>query len=170
LLCFLLPVEGGKEVSSAPADQTPAQHNQVAAPNANLVPQAGKVDYSRYLSVEEMQGITGRPNLSLKSIDAKKSGEAADLTYSTADGKVIMTVQVLQGSDYEMFYNNLRTQDYKGFFEYAFWGPKQANPPQLLGFHKGDTCIIIETKMNGKTPYLDPEMMIKAAKLIASRL
>ncbi|HWR40112.1 MAG TPA: hypothetical protein VN611_11490 [Patescibacteria group bacterium] len=157
-----------QDAGGAPAP-APTQQKQAAAPAANPAPQVN-TDYSRYLSVEEVQGITGKPNLSLKSIDAKKSGEANDLTYSTADGKVIMTVQVLRGNDYDMYYNNLRSQDYKGIFEQAFWGPRQANPPELLGFRKGDTLIVISTKLNGKIPYLDTDMMAKAAKLIASRL
>lgn len=41
--------------------------------------QVGKADYSRLITVEEVEIITGFTDLQLKSIDAKRSGEAADL-------------------------------------------------------------------------------------------
>lgn len=162
---------GDKGSGNTPAvNQTPATQAPVLT---SAAPQAGKADYSRYLTVEEVQSISGRSNLKLKSVDAKKSGESPDLTYSTAEGQVILMVQVLKGSDYERYYKDLRCQDYKPM-EYAFWGPKTAtpaNPPTLLGFRKGDTLIIIESRVDGKNkPYLDAGMMEKMSKIIASRI
>ena len=109
----------------------------------------------------------------LKSIDSKKSGEAYDLTYSNSSGQAVLMVEVLRGSDYEMYYKDFRCQDYKGM-EYAFWGPKSAtpeNPPSQLWFRKKDTLIFIESgyDRNPKT-YLDAEMMEKIAKIISSRI
>lgn len=106
-------------------------------------------------------------------MDSKKSGEAYDLQYSTADGHAILMIQVLRGSDYEMYYRDYRCQDYRPM-EYAFWGPKTAtpeNPPSQLWFRKGDTLIFIESgyDKSGKTD-LNVEMMEQVAKIIASRL
>ena len=130
-------------------------------------------DYSHYLTVRETEKITGLANLTLKSMDSKKSGEAYDLTYLTADGEAVMMIQVLRGSDYEMFYQQFRCQDYRPM-EYAFWGPKDAtpeNPPSQLWFRKGDTLIFIESGYNSsKKLYLNAEMMENVAKTIESRL
>lgn len=130
-------------------------------------------DYSHYLTVRETEKITGLANLTLKSMDSKKSGEAYDLTYLTADGEAVMMIQVLRGSDYEMFYQQFRCQDYRPM-EYAFWGPKDAtpeNPPSQLWFRKGDTLIFIETGYNrSKKTFLNAEMMENVAKTIESRL
>ena len=130
-------------------------------------------DYSHYLTVRETEKITGLANLTLKSMDSKKSGEAYDLTYLTADGEAVLMIQVLRGSDYEMFYQQFRCQDYRPM-EYAFWGPKDAtpeNPPSQLWFRKGDTLIFIETGYNrSKKTFLNAEMMENVAKTIESRL
>ena len=130
-------------------------------------------DYSHYLTVREAEKITGLANLTLKSMDSKKSGEAYDLRYLTADGKAALMVQVLRGSDYEMFYQQFRCQDYRPM-EYAFWGPKDAtpeNPPSQLWFRKGDSLIFIESGYNSsKKTFLNAEMMENVAKTIESRL
>ena len=133
----------------------------------------GDADYSGLLKVSEVESVTGKSKLSLKSMDSKKSGEAYDLQYSTADGQAILMIQVLRGSDYEMYYRDYRCQDYRPM-EYAFWGPKTAtpeNPPSQLWFRKGDTLIFIESgyDKSGKTD-LNVEMMEQVAKIIASRL
>ena len=133
----------------------------------------GDADYSGLLKISEVERVSGKSNLSLKSMDSKKSGEAYDLKYSTADGHAILMIQVLRGSDYEMFYQDYRCQDYRAM-EYAFWGPKTAtpeNPPSQLWFRKGDTLIFIESGYDkaGKTD-LNVEMMEQVAKIIAARL
>ena len=133
----------------------------------------GDADYSGLLKISEVERVSGKSNLSLKSMDSKKSGEAYDLKYSTADGHAVLMIQVLRGSDYEMFYQDYRCQDYRAM-EYAFWGPKTAtpeNPPSQLWFRKGDTLIFIESGYDkvGKTD-LNVEMMEQIAKIIAARL
>ena len=133
----------------------------------------GDADYSGLLKVSEVESVSGKSKLSLRSMDSKKSGEAYDLQYSTADGHAILMIQVLRGSDYEMYYRDYRCQDYRPR-EYAFWGPKTAtpeNPPSQLWFRKGDTLIFIESgyDKSGKTD-LNVEMMEQVAKIIASRL
>ena len=133
----------------------------------------GDADYSGLLTVSEVERVTGQSRLSLKSMDSKKSGEAYDLQYFNADGQAILMIQVLRGSDYEMFYREYRSQDYRPM-EYAFWGPKTAtpeNPPSQLWFRKGDTLIFIETGYNrSKKTFLNAEMMENVAKTIESRL
>jgi len=149
-------------VSKAPAVQ--AQTPIVTKPASKTE----AADYSRYLMVKEAESITGQSGLKLKSIDSKKSGEAYDLTYSTAEGQAILMIQVLRGRDYEMYYKDYRCQDYKPM-EYAFWGPKTAASPNQvdqLWFRKGDTLIFIGSKRT----HVDLPMMEKVAKVIASRL
>ena len=133
----------------------------------------GDADYSGLLKVSEVESVSGKSKLSLRSMDSKKSGEAYDVQYATADGHAILMIQVLRGSDYEMYYRDYRCQDYRPM-EYAFWGPKTAtpeNPPSQLWFRKGDTLIFIESgyDKSGKTD-LNVEMMEQVAKIIASRL
>ena len=133
----------------------------------------GDADYSGLLKVSEVESVSGKSKLSLRSMDSKKSGEAYDLQYSTADGHAILMIQVLRGSDYEMYYRDYRCQDYRPM-EYAFWGPKTAtpeNPPSQLWFRKGDTLIFIESgyDKSGKTD-LNVEMMEQVAKIVAARL
>jgi len=137
------------------------------------VAKPGDADYSGLLKISEVERVSGKSNLSLKSMDSKKSGEAYDLKYSTAEGHAVLMIQVLRGSDYEMFYQDYRCQDYRAM-EYAFWGPKTAtpeNPPSQLWFRKGDTLIFIESgyAKTGKTD-LNVEMMEQVAKIIAARL
>jgi len=133
----------------------------------------GDADYSRYLTVKEVESITGQSRLLLKSIDSKKSGEAYDLIYSRADGQKVLMVQVLRGIDYEMYYRDFRCQDYKGM-EYAFWGPQTAtpaDPPSQLWFRKGEALIFIESGYDSRQKlYLNAEMMEKIAKIIFSRV
>lgn len=133
----------------------------------------GDADYSGYLSVQEAESISRQTNLALKSMDSKKSGEAYDLTYSTANGHAVLLIQVLRGSDYEMYYEQFRCQDYRGM-EYAFWGPKTAtptNPPSQLWFRQGDTLVFIESGYDDShKTYLNAGMMERIAKIIAARL
>lgn len=134
---------------------------------------APRADYSSYLTLAEVQEITGLENMTVTSVDAKKSGEAADLTFFAADGTPVLMVQVLNGSDYERYYSDLRCQDYRPLGE-AFWGPKAATPeqpPTLLAFRKHDTLIVIGSGLAAdNTPALKNYMFERAAKLIASRL
>lgn len=167
LIITLIVGCGTKETNSkAAANHAPVQQAAETAP----APQAGKADYSRLLNVTDVQNITGQTNLQLKSIDAKKSGEAADLTFSTVDGQRIVMVQVLKGTDFDMYYEQFRGQDYKAWPN-AFWGPKQTNPPSMFAFRKGDTLIMITTDLDSKEkPYITPDMFENIAKIITSRL
>lgn len=152
--------KGGVSKNSAAQAQAPTVTKPAAKTEA--------ADYSRYLTVKDVESITSQSGLKLKSIDSKKSGEAYDLTYSTAEGQAILMIQVLRGSDYDRYYQEFRCQDYKPM-EYAFWGPKTAASPNQvdqLWFRKGDTLIFIGSKRT----YVDLAMMEKVAKVIASRL
>lgn len=175
-------IMGDSETDSTLAQAPPESKNPAASsasmpagplaqPTTSTAPQTVAADYSRYLTVEDVKRITGH-KFSLTSVDAKKSGKP-DLTFSTTDeGHVILTVQVLRGSDYEKYYSNLRCQDYKPM-EYAFWGPKTAtpeNPPRLLGFRKGNSTIIITSHPDAGEWYVNSEMLEKMAEVIASRL
>ena len=55
----------------------------------------GDADYSGLLKVSEVESVSGKSKLSLRSMDSKKSGEAYDLQYSTADGHAVLMIQVL---------------------------------------------------------------------------
>ena len=129
-------------------------------------------DYSNMISVTEVQSITGFNQITLKSMDSKKSGEANDLAFSTA-GKLFLGIQVLKGSDYDRYYEEFRCQDYRPM-PYAFWGPKTAtpeNPPDQLWFRKGDMLILIASYHDSQNkPFLTVEMMENIAAKIAPRI
>lgn len=177
IIVFLVAVLAGgcggadEKSGTAPAPQVPAANkpsSEQAPPATNTVPQVESADYSKYLTVEDVKRITGH-KFKLTAVDAKKSGKP-DLTFLTTDeGHITLTVQVLRGSDYEKYYSKLRSQDYKPM-EYAFWGPKDAYPPRLLGFRKGNTTIIITSYPDAGEWYVNSEMLEKMAKIIAARL
>lgn len=134
------------------------------------VSQVGKADYSRLITIQEVENITGFTDLQLKSIDSKRSGEAADLTFSTPEGQRIVMVQVLWSRDFDMYYNQFCSQDFKAW-PGAFWGPKGANPPSMFWFSKGDTLILISCDNDAaETPCVVPDAIVKIARIIAGRI
>jgi hypothetical protein len=156
--------------ANKPAAQTAANPApQAAAPiPAKPAPQAAVKDPRRYLTVEDVKNITGRV-FTRTYVDMKYSGKP-DLEFSTTDeGHVALTVTVLRGNYYEKFYNDFRSQDYKPM-ENAFWGPKNENPPRMLGFRKGDTTIVIMRYVDAGEYYVTVEMMEKVARTISARL
>lgn len=137
---------------------------------ATAAAQPVKADYRWLLSIAEVQTVTGFADLRLKSIDAKKSGEAADLTFSAAEGRRIVMVQILRGQDFDMYYREFSSQDFKAWPD-AFWGPKQTDPPSMFWFRKGDTLILISCDLDDREkPYIVPGMFIEMARIIAGRI
>ena len=162
------PAAKAKEPAQASA-KAPAPQAQAAKPaSASPTPQAAAKDPRKYLTVADVKNITGR-NFKMSYVDMKYNGKP-DLTFSTTDeGHVVLTATVLRGNDYEQFYNQFRSQDYKPM-EYAFWGPKNENPPRMLGFRKGDTMIVLIRYVDDGGYYVSVEMLERLAKTVASRL
>ena len=166
-----------KQAAKAPATKASASQAPVVKPAASPTAQpaaqsaasapAAK-DYRKYLTVQDLANITGS-KFSMEYADMKFSGKP-DLTYFTADeGHAVLTVTVLPANYYDTQYNALRSQDYKSM-ENAFWGPKTANPPRLLGFRKGDATIIVTRHPDAGIYPISVEMMERIAKTIAARL
>lgn len=156
-----------KPVPKPPTSQTPAAA-PAAPPAAAPALQAAVKDYRKYLTVEDLINITGT-KFKMTYADMKFNGKP-DLNFSTTDeGHIVLTVTVLPGSYYEKTYSEFRSQDYKTM-ESAFWGPKNANPPRLLGFRKGDTTIIVTRYVDDGRYPIAVEMMERIAKTIAARL
>lgn len=156
-----------KTAAKPPASQ--AQAAKPAAPQAApAAPAPVAKDYRKYLTVQDLANITGS-KFSMDYADMKFNGKP-DLTYSTADeGHVVLTVTVLPAGYYEKYYSEFRSQDYKPM-EYAFWGPKNENPPRLLGFRKGGTTIIVVRHIDAGRYPISVEAMERIAGTIASRL
>ena len=178
-LYFIGSDESGDKVAAKAPSKAPSSKTQaVSAPTAAVskaavaptpsVPQATVNDPRRYLTVDDVKKITGR-NYSRSYVDMKYNGKP-DLTFSTTDeGHVVLTVTVLRGSDYEKFYSEYRSQDYKPL-EYAFWGPKNENPPRMLWFRKGGTTIVLIRYVDAGAYDVSVEMMEKLARTISTRL
>jgi len=159
-----------KPVAKPPTSQTPAAAPAAPAapPAAAPAPQAAVKDYRKYLTVEDLINITGT-KFKMTYADMKFNGKP-DLTFSTTDeGHIVLTVTVLPGSHYEKVYSEFRSQDYKTM-ENAFWGPKNENPPRMLGFRKGDTTISVTRYVDDGQYPISVEMMERIAKTIAVRL
>lgn len=164
------------EPAKKPAAKPPAAAQKPAAPAPAApavakpapAPQAPARDYSRIITAEDLKNITGTA-YRMKYADKKFSGDA-DFTFATTDeGHVVLTVTVLRASDYDANYNKFATQDYKAM-EYAFWGPKNANPPRMLGFRKGNATIVLSRFADAGQYPLSIEMLEKIARSIAARL
>lgn len=157
--------------SQAPATQAAAKPAAAkpAAPQPSPAAQAPAAkDYRKYLTVQDMANITGS-KFSLEYADMKFNGKP-DLSYFTADeGHLVLTVTVLPAGYYEKYYSEFRSQDYKSM-ENAFWGPKNENPPRLLGFRKGDNTIVLVRHVDAGSYPISVEMMEKIARTIAARL
>lgn len=159
-----------KPAAKPPASQTPAVKPAAppAAAPAAPAPQAAVKDYRKYLTVEDLINISGT-KFKMTYTDMKFSGKP-DLTFSTTDeGHAVLAVTVLPGNYYEKFYSDFRSQDYKTM-ENAFWGPKNENPPRILGFRKGDTTIIVTRYVDDGRYPISVEMLERIAKTIAARL
>ncbi len=169
----------GKSAAKAPAKASAVQASAAAKPqSASIAPaqasakpvsqSAAVKDPRGYLTVEDMRRITGN-SYKRTYVDMKYSGKP-DLEFSTADeGHVALTVTVLPGSYYEKFYNDFRSQDYKPM-QYAFWGPRNANPPKMLIFRKGGTMIVLTRYLDAGAYDVSVEMMERLASTVASRL
>ena len=159
-----------KPAPKPPTSQTPAAKPAAppAAAPAAPAPQAAGKDYRKYLTVEDLMKITGT-KFKMTYADMKFNGKP-DLTFSTTDeGHIVLTVTVLPGSYYEKIYSEFRSQDYKPMGN-AFWGPKNENPPRMLGFRKGDTTITVTRYIDAGQYPVSVEMMERIAKTIAARL
>ncbi|SMD03458.1 hypothetical protein [Sporomusa malonica] len=152
------------EPDKKPVTKPPTSQTSAAAP----APQAAVKDYRKYLTAEDLINITGT-KFKMTYADMKFNGKP-DLTFSTTDeGHIVLTVTVLPGSHYEKIYSEFRSQEYKTM-ENAFWGPKNENPPRMLGFRKGDTTITVTRYVDDGRYPITVEMMERIAKTIAARL
>jgi hypothetical protein len=159
-----------KPAAKPPASQTPAAKPAAPPAAAPAAPaaQAAVKDYRKYLTVEDLLNISGT-RFKQTYVDMKFNGKP-DLTFSTTDeGHIVLTVTVLPGSYYEKLYSEFRSQDYKPMGN-AFWGPKNENPPRMLGFRKGDTTITVTRYADAGLYPISVEMLERIAKTIAARL
>ena len=51
-----------------------------------------------------------------------------------------------------------------------YWGPKNENPPRMLGFRKGDSTITVTRYVDDGRYPISVEMMERIARTIAARL
>lgn len=170
----LLYIGADDEPDPKPVAKLPANQMQAAPPSAAVssaaasAPQAGAKDYRKYLTVEDLANIT-HTKFKMNYVDMKFNGKP-DLTFSTIDeSHIVLTVTVLPGSYYETLYSEFRSQDYKTM-ENAFWGPKNENPPRMLGFRKGNTTIAVTRYVDDGRYPISVEMLERIAKTIAARL
>jgi hypothetical protein len=139
---------------------------------SSLIGSAGSFD--NYLKTSDCEKATG-----LKGVKSITKGAAAgaggDLNFTTADGTLIVMIQVVGKSNYAGYKQMFFKADVKGLGDQAMEGttiPKQ--PSNVVAFTKGTECVALtafgDPASGGKKNMLTVAQMIELAKIMASRM
>jgi hypothetical protein len=139
---------------------------------SSLIGSAGSFD--NYLKSSDLEKATG-----LKGVKSIAKGTAAgaggDLNFTTADGTLIVMIQVVGKSNYAGYKQMFFKADIKGVGEQAMEGatvPKQ--PSNLVAFTKGAECVALmafaDAASGGKKNMLTIAQLTGLAKTMASRM
>lgn len=137
-----------------------------------LTASAGPYDsYLKAGDIEKTAGLKG-----VKSIERNPSiGAGGDLNFATADGKLIVMIQVVSKSQYAGYKQYFFKSDIKGVGEQAMEGTTiPGMPANLVAFTKGVECVALtafgDQASDGKKNMLTIDQMKDLAKTIASRM
>jgi hypothetical protein len=130
--------------------------------------------YDNYLKADDIEKVTGLKGV--KSMDKNTSvGAGGDLNFTTADGKLILMIQVEDKGQYAGYKKYYFKSDIKGIGEQAMEGasfPKM--PSNLIAFTKGGKCVTLATFVDmasgGKKHMLTISQMTTLAITVASRM
>jgi len=139
---------------------------------SSLIGSAGSFD--NYLKTSDLEKATG-----LKGVKSIAKGSAAgaggDLNFTTADGTLIVMIQVVGKSNYAGYKKMFFKADMKGLGDQAMEGatvPKQ--PSNLVAFTKGTECVALmafgDAASGGSKFMLTIAQLTELAKIIASRM
>lgn len=130
--------------------------------------------YDAYLKAGDIEKVTGLKGV--KSIDRNPSiGAGGDLNFTTADGKLIVMIQVVSKSQYAGYKQYFFKSDIKGIGEQAMEGTTVAGmPSNLVAFTKGIQCVALtafgDQASDGRKNMLTQDQMKALARTIASRM
>jgi hypothetical protein len=131
---------------------------------------AGQVQIEKYLSVSDVQKITGLSGIK----QVPKSEEAdGDLNFARQDGKIILAMSIYPASAYSSAKSSKTgfKSSLQGVGEEAFVGPADGPPIYILAFRKGAFTVVINTELESKTSgRLSLDQLTAIAKLVASRM
>ncbi len=136
----------------------------------SLVLPAGQGQQEKFLSVADVQKLTGLTGIKLVPRNAEADG---DLNFARQDGKIILSVSLYPASAYASAKSSKTgvKSAVQGIGEEAFVGPSDGPPLYILAFRKGANTIIINTELESRTSArLTLEQLTAIAKLMASRM
>lgn len=129
--------------------------------------------YDAWLTAADVQKTAGLPGI--KSIPANPSiGAGGDLNFATADGQVVLMVQVVGADNYAKFVKMYSKGPVSGIGKEAIKGatvPGQG--PNFIAFTKGAHCVTLTVFAdweNGGALYMPFDKLEALAKLVASRM
>ena len=140
----------------------------------SLAMMAAAGPYDGYLKASDIEKTAGLKGV--KSIERNPSiGAGGDLNFATADGKLIVMIQVVSKSQYAGYKQYFFKSDIKGVGEQAMEGTTiPGMPPNLVAFTKGVECVALtafgDQASDGKKNMLTIDQMKALAKTIASRM
>jgi hypothetical protein len=132
--------------------------------------QAKPASGAQYLTVQDVEKITGLQGVKLVPPDASK-GAGGDLNFADKDGKLILMSNRSLSSD--MFYSQTKKmneafkEDIQGVGDAAFIGPP-GNYPYFVAFKKGKGSGSVATFLGFTGPLLTIDQVKKVAQKIAS--
>jgi hypothetical protein len=131
---------------------------------------AAQARYDKYLSVADVQKITGLTGIKQVARSEEADG---DLNFASQDGNIILAVSIYAASAYSSARSS--KQGFKsslpGVGEDAFVGPADGPPLYILAFRKGAFTVVINTELENKTAArLTMDQLTAIAKLMASRM
>jgi hypothetical protein len=136
-------------------------------------PVAAQTSASKYITVQDIEKLTGLKGLKEVPYDPKK-GAGGDLNFADKDGNMVL---MTQKSASLMFYDPTKVPkkyvkgDLTGIGDAAFYGP--ADPPQYyINFKKGSRSGAVATFLNFKTgkTYLSMDQLKEVAKFVVGKL
>ena len=130
--------------------------------------------YDSYLKASDIEKATGMKGVKFVERMAKK-GAGGDLNFATAEGKLIVMVQVVDKNNYGGYKQLCFKSDIKGIGDQAMEGATISGAPSnLLAFTKGTQCVALTAFADpfnfGKKNMLTIAQLTDLAKTIASRM
>jgi hypothetical protein len=135
----------------------------------SLASLAGAFQYARFLTVADIEKVTG-----LKGVTPiPKSADAdGDLNFGGKNGQVILSVTFLDASAYVGYKSSKEgfKSPLSGVGEEGFIGPAGDEPSFIVVFRKASYAVMLNTIPDGKTTRLSIKQLTELAKIIASRM
>jgi hypothetical protein len=135
---------------------------------------AQELDYSKFLTVADIQKVTGLSGVKQVSRNPQRRA-GGHLNFERADNQMILIASFLPLSQYEAYKNekDMVKSMVQGIGEEAFIGPGVMDPQYMLVFKKGNYCVAISTFVDVEDPdktTLTMNHVIAIGKIVAGRI